>query len=538
MLPPVRRRRAVRRDIRIVALTVLLGIAGAAIALAWLRVTGGPDTLEIFSRVRPGYGLLLAALTAVNVLVRFLRWQFLLRRVNVRIPTRSSLSIYLASLAAIATPAYVGEVVRSVLGKIRFGAALSSTLPVLLTERALDVLALAIIGLATSRSRLVLVLMAVAAAIVLTALWLAARFAERAPVGAAVLGRLTEARVMAPAIVLSFFAWIPACMLVSVSAAALGFSVPLAAGIQTFSRATLFGGVTLMPAGIGTTGSAAIIALGESGFDVRTSVSIVSVLRLATTGLTFAIGALFLIAEIGRVRRTPPRTSVEHFDEIATVYDTQLPPHIRDLLVTRKTDLIQARLAQSGRPMTRGLDVGCGLGAHVVELGRAGYRVIGVEPSRSVWRAREAGATVVAASGAALPFGDRAFDFAYAIGVLHHLREDVRAGVFAEIRRVLKPGGLLLVHETNPRNPVFRFYMGYVFPIIRRIDEGTEEWLNPERQEVPGMTRVGTDYDTFLPDFMPRMLLPLFLKVERRLERSRLRQYAAHYLTVFEVIGN
>ena len=56
--------------------------------------------------------------------------------------------------------------------------------------------------------------------------------------------------------------------------------------------------------------------------------------------------------------------------------------------------------------------------------------------------------------------------FAYAIGVLHHLREDVRAGVFEEIRRVLKPGGLLLVHETNPRNPVFRFYMGDVCPLM------------------------------------------------------------------------
>lgn len=537
MLPTLSRHRTLSREVRIVGLTVLLGIAGTAIALGWLGLIGGTDAVEVLSRVRPGYVLLLAILTAVNVFIRFLRWHFLLRRVNVKIPTRSSLSIYLASLGAIATPAYVGEVVRSVLIKYHFGAALSSTLPVLVTERALDVLALAVIGISTSENRLVLVVMAAVAAVVLASLLFAARFARQAPITAAVIGRLTLARVMVPAIVLSFLAWLPACALVSVSAAALGFWVPLPAGSDIFSRATLFGGVTLMPAGIGTTGSAAIVALRESGFDLRTSVSIVSVMRLATTGLTFAVGMLFLVAALRRVRTTPPRDSVEHFDVIADVYVAELPAHVRDLLVTRKTDLLHARLAQSKRPLVRGLDLGCGHGAHAVELGRRGYRVIGVEPSRSVWRARDGGATVVAGSGTDLPFRDDAFDFVYAIGVLHHLREDTRTQAFVEIRRVLKLGGLLLVHETNPRNPVFRFYMGYVFPITRRIDQGTEEWLDPEHQQVPGMTRLSTEYMTFMPDFAPGLLLPLLLKVERRLERSRFREYSAHYLTVFEATG-
>jgi SAM-dependent methyltransferase/uncharacterized membrane protein YbhN (UPF0104 family) len=537
MLPTLFRHHALTRDVRLVGLTILLGIAGAAIALGWLSLIGGTASLEVLSRVRPGHIVLLVTLTAVNVFIRFFRWHFLLRRVHVKIPTRASLSIYLASLAATATPAYVGEVVRPVLVKHRFGAALSSTLPVLVTERALDVLALAAIGIGTSENRLVLVATGTGAAVVLAALLVAARFARQAPLTAAAVGRLTRARVMVPAIGLSFLAWLPACLIVSVSAAALGFSVPLREGIGTFSRATLFGAVTLMPAGIGTTGSAAIIALQENGLDVRTSVSIVSVVRLATTGLTFAVGILFLVAALRRVRATALRDSVEHFDAIADVYVAELPAHIRHLLVTRKTDLLHARLAQSQQPLVRGLDVGCGHGAHAVELGRRGYRVIGAEPSRSVWRARDAGATVVAGSGADLPFRDGAFDFVYVIGVLHHLREDTRTRALGEIRRVLRRGGLLLVHETNPRNPAFRFYMGYVFPITRRIDEGTEEWLDPELQQVPGMTRLSTDYTTFMPDFAPRLLLPLMLRVERRLERSRFRGYAAHFLAVYEATG-
>ena len=50
-----------------------------------------------------------------------------------------------------------------------------------------------------------------------------------------------------------------------------------------------------------------------------------------------------------------------------------------------------------------------------------------------------------------------------------------------ELFRVLKPGGLLFVHEINTRNMLFRFYMGYVFPSLNCIDEGVERWLLPHR---------------------------------------------------------
>ena len=47
------------------------------------------------------------------------------------------------------------------------------------------------------------------------------------------------------------------------------------------------------------------------------------------------------------------------------------------------------------------------------------------------------------------------------------------ARVAREMARVLKPGGFLVVQETNTNNPLFRFYMGYVFPILSRIDDVT-----------------------------------------------------------------
>ena len=65
------------------------------------------------SAAKPLAIALAAGLTLLSVTVRFVRWRFLLRRADVRVPARADLSAYLASLAGRATPAYVGELVRA-----------------------------------------------------------------------------------------------------------------------------------------------------------------------------------------------------------------------------------------------------------------------------------------------------------------------------------------------------------------------------------------------------------------------------------------
>jgi SAM-dependent methyltransferase len=123
----------------------------------------------------------------------------------------------------------------------------------------------------------------------------------------------------------------------------------------------------------------------------------------------------------------------------------------------------------------------------------------------------------------------------YIINVLHHLSSiDEQQRAFKELMRVLKPGGRLFVHEINTRNLLFRFYMGYVFPSLNCIDEGIERWLRPDRLDMYTEARLmDVRYFTFLPDFMPRVLVRLLAPIEQMLERSFLRVYSAHYMAVF-----
>ena len=133
-----------------------------------------------------------------------------------------------------------------------------------------------------------------------------------------------------------------------------------------------------------------------------------------------------------------------------------------------------------------------------------------------------------------IPAADGSHDFAYVINVLHHLSsvEEQRLA-FAELVRVLRPGGVLFVHEINTRNILFRFYMGYVFPSLNCIDEGVERWLLPHLMTVYTDVPVADiRYFTFLPDFLPRRLVRLLTPIERLLEASPLGAYSAHYMAV------
>jgi SAM-dependent methyltransferase len=90
------------------------------------------------------------------------------------------------------------------------------------------------------------------------------------------------------------------------------------------------------------------------------------------------------------------------------------------------------------------LDAGCGSGRNMVELARHGT-VAGVELSDTsvdIARARGAG-EVVAGSVLEMPFDGESFDLSVCLDVIEHLEDDL--GALRELRRVLAPGGSLLV---------------------------------------------------------------------------------------------
>jgi SAM-dependent methyltransferase len=153
------------------------------------------------------------------------------------------------------------------------------------------------------------------------------------------------------------------------------------------------------------------------------------------------------------------------FDKYAAVYEDVLKDPIRDRFAgssdffqTRKRDLIRDYFSNSGidTKLLRYLDVGCGKGELISLLARDFAQVAGCDTSSGMLRAAAGVEVRMQEDPARIPFDDQQFDFVTAVCVYHHVPPALRATLTAEIRRLLRPGGIFAIIEHNPRNPVTR----------------------------------------------------------------------------------
>jgi demethylmenaquinone methyltransferase/2-methoxy-6-polyprenyl-1,4-benzoquinol methylase len=169
------------------------------------------------------------------------------------------------------------------------------------------------------------------------------------------------------------------------------------------------------------------------------------------------------------------------FDEAAPDYDwvSGMMSFGRDQIYRREA-LRRAGLTGGMRL----LDVASGTGLMIkaaLEIGVAPALVTGVDPSRGMLaeNRKRNPVTLLEGIGEALPCADASFDFVCMGYALRHVEDLGR--LFAEFRRVLRPGGKVLILEiTRPTNPValplIRFYMQQLVPRIgwlRRRNKST-----------------------------------------------------------------
>ncbi|MFB6185042.1 MAG: class I SAM-dependent methyltransferase [Haloarculaceae archaeon] len=130
---------------------------------------------------------------------------------------------------------------------------------------------------------------------------------------------------------------------------------------------------------------------------------------------------------------------VDRFHRFARPYDLLMPP-------ARRTAL-NAGLAHADRDVERMLDLAGG-------SGRAARRVsvpdpVVVDAARGmVRRARGHGLAAVQGDACRLPIRDESVDAVVIVDALHHVVD--AADAFAQARRVLRPGGVLVVREFDP----------------------------------------------------------------------------------------
>jgi SAM-dependent methyltransferase len=155
-------------------------------------------------------------------------------------------------------------------------------------------------------------------------------------------------------------------------------------------------------------------------------------------------------AEFDRYGQTYERAVDEAIAFAGQEHDFYLEAKARRLVALARRHL--------GTVRPRALDVGCGPGSFDRHVSSA-FDLHGVDVSPAmVERAQAANPDVdyAVSEERRLPHDDGAFDLAFAVCVLHHVAAADRLPLLQEMRRVVRPGGLVAVFEHNPWNPLTR----------------------------------------------------------------------------------
>jgi len=161
-------------------------------------------------------------------------------------------------------------------------------------------------------------------------------------------------------------------------------------------------------------------------------------------------------------------------------------------------EILEARGRVAADGAERVLEIGCGIGLLTERLRPLLPAVWGIDPSiSSLGKAAAPAGGLIAADGLRTPFADESFHLVIAVCVLHHVPVDQRAAFLAEAARITRRGGLVLLCEHNPWNPLTRLVVGRC-----ELDHDAVLLAQPEsrrRLEAAGLSNVRSRYILFFP---------------------------------------
>ncbi|HEY6822453.1 MAG TPA: lysylphosphatidylglycerol synthase transmembrane domain-containing protein [Burkholderiales bacterium] len=300
----------------VVALAAGWSLLFALAAAFW----GGGALPDGTASIGPMLATVTVALFAMNHLLRFVRWQLMLRAEGQFVPWRRSLSIFMAGLALLPTPAKAGVAARSLL-LLSEGVPAHVSLAAYFAERLLDlvgllILASVLLGGAVALNRWILASSVAAAGMVLIVAAPAALRASRARVER--FPRLARPmdwliRCFADAAEM-LAAWrLPVFLAIGMAANFLsalilwiavhgpGRSIELSQATGVLAVSHLSGSISLLPAGLGGFELAMLTLLSSMGIDAPDALRAMWLVRMVTLWGSVAVGLPLLAIGLRRV---------------------------------------------------------------------------------------------------------------------------------------------------------------------------------------------------------------------------------------------
>jgi SAM-dependent methyltransferase len=193
-----------------------------------------------------------------------------------------------------------------------------------------------------------------------------------------------------------------------------------------------------------------------------------------------------------------------------------------EMVVDFRDNFLQyiAPLDQRFFPGKRGMDLGCGFGRHIYNAGKFGAEMVGVDISEAIESTRVntegmPNVHLVQADVYHLPFKAGVFDFAYSIGVLHHLPEPEKA--FQCVVRLVKPRGAVFIWVYSNSRRVVNFMIESARAVTTRSPKPVQQFVS--------LVAASIDYGGFILPYRIAARLPVIGPIVRRFRLPRLKVY-------------
>lgn len=298
------------RQKRALALSLVLA---AMLYLGFIFLTGYQEIVTAVTRLGWTGWLLLLGCSFTNYLLRFIRWNMYLRKLDYMLPLQLNFLYYMSGFALTTTPGKAGETIRSVYLSTH-GVKYSHSLAMFFTERFLDIVVVTLLaalsvlsfeqygGFILTAACVMLLFLPLLRSRYLVA-WLQ-RLTIRIPYArlrqlVLHLSNLLDAarnllqwRMLYSGLGIGLIAWAVQGMAFYFILVTLDIDIPLYAAMSIYAISLLAGALSFVPGGIGTTEAVMGLLLLGSGVDTVSAVAVPLISRLSTLWFAVVLGLL------------------------------------------------------------------------------------------------------------------------------------------------------------------------------------------------------------------------------------------------------
>lgn len=257
----------------------------------------------------------LLVLSLGNYIVRFFKWEYYLKLIQVPLKRADSFSIFMSGLIMSVTPGKMGELLKSYLIKQVNSTPVSKTAPIVLAERATDFLSLTIMALIGAyifdygkNIAMIIGMILILSVIILSnktifimltniisRINFISKYADKIQTAYDSSSRLLAIRPLLLMILVSTISWGFECIGYYIILKNFELNVSVVWSFFSYSFSTIVGAVSMLPGGLGVTEGSLTLMGFQKGLAENDAVATTFIIRVVTLWFAVLVGAISLL---------------------------------------------------------------------------------------------------------------------------------------------------------------------------------------------------------------------------------------------------